>query len=336
MAEFHVLSGFLLNPRYVDALTPSTIMIDQDVSWVNLSGNGKTDPKTNLPIVGQIYFQTDESQLDDQDEGQIESIAIGIKRYFAAKFGPHLKPFQVGLVGYADHRGSEAYNLNLSLKRAKMVQSALDVHFMGERGGFYWRTRYQSIARGGGEGMERNPSLLHKDRRVNIVMARTYRAEIEFPPVAIHIQPRRQDLSRTFLMRTRGGVSLEAPYIAIGVQVLKVTVRNTRNGREVSMTFTGTGASMGLPIPIGINRPTDFEQITTPYYMEVTDFLGEGAIVSAGILYGSNVYEFYGPLQNGVAPAGDVKSNRPLVIKTSAGWDLNQGVGRVEGFWERD
>ncbi|WP_146030269.1 OmpA family protein [Methylocella silvestris] len=307
--------------------------VDQGESWVNLAGNGVKDPASTLPVVGQIYFRTNETALDDDDRDAIESIAVGLKRYFASEFGPHLRPFEMGLVGYADYRGAASYNLNLSLKRADMVRLALDEHFLGAKSTFYWRSRYRSLARGAGEGAERAPARLDKDRRVNIVMAKTYPQKIDFPGTEIRVSPRNKNISRHFLMRTRIGASATIPGAEISAQALFITIRNARSGEEIDLQFAALGGAIGLPF--GVNRPTDFQPFTTPYFMETTDFIGKGRLSSASLGFdGASIFEFFGPLENGVAPASDIAAKKPLSVP-STGWDFNVGLGGVEGLWEQ-
>jgi len=306
--------------------------IDQGESWVNLAGNGQLEPATKMPIVGQIFFRTDESSLDSDDLDAIESIAVGLKRFLGGTYGPHLQPFKLGFIGYADYRGAAAYNSKLSQRRADMVREEVDDHFLGSHSTFYWRSRYSSLSYGAGEGRERDRTLLYKDRRVDIVSEKTHRARVEFPDTEIHVSPNNPNLSKAFAMRTRYGLSVNAPVIEVAVQGLKIAIRNERTGEELKMQFAGGGASAGLPI--GINRPTTYSKFTTPYYMELTDFLGEGSITGAAVFVGTTNLEFFGPLASGAAPAIDVQMNKPLVV-TQGGWDFSAGVGGVTGSWER-
>ena len=88
---------------------------------------------------------------------------------------------------------------------------------------------------------------------------------------------------------------------------------------------------MGLPI--GFNRPTDFQHFQTPYHLKLVDFIGEGEVsgASAGFA-GTTHLMFRGPLLYGRAPKQDILLRKPLVVKTD-GWDLNIGVGGLKGTW---
>lgn len=305
-------------------------MLDQGESWVNLAGGGEIDPVTRKPVIGQIFFQTDEHALDASDVEAIQHLAIGMKQYLSASEGPYLRPFALGFVGWADHRGAAAYNTRLSERRAVMVKEAFDEHFTGALATPWWRQRYVSAAQGAGEGTERDRTRLHRDRRVNIVSNRTFRPRINFPPTEIRMRPRNSELSREFEIRTRIGGS--AGIGPIGVGGLLIEIRNRRNGKTIKLNFAGAGGSAGFRF--GANRPTDFERFETPYYLELIDFAGKGRISGISLGFGGATdLQFFGPVTNGRAPRTDIVLEKPLVV-TTKGWDLNVGLGGLEGIWE--
>lgn len=305
-------------------------MLDQGESWVNLAGGGEIDPVTKKAVIGQIFFKTDEHALDASDREAVQYLAIGMKQYLSAAEGPYLKPFALGFVGWADYRGAAAYNTRLSERRALIVKDAFDEHFTGALSTPYWRQRYVSASEGAGEGKERDRSRLYRDRRVNIVSNRTFRPRMNFPPTEIRMRPRNAELSREFEIRTRIGGS--AGIGPIGVGVLMIEIRNRRTGKTIKLSFAGAGGSAGFRF--GANRPTEFERFETPYYLELIDFVGRGRItgVSAGV-DGVTDLQFLGPVTNGRAPRTDILLEKPLLVRTK-GWDLNVGVGGVEGLWE--
>jgi hypothetical protein len=252
-----------------------------------------------------------------------------MKRYFASTWGEGLKPFTIGFVGWADYRGAAAYNTKLSERRAVMVKEAFDEHFLGPLSTPFWRQRYSSILHGAGEGKERNALSLHKDRRVDIVSSRTYESRLEFPGTKIELKPKSKELSRQFEIRTRFGIQVS---MMLGAALLKIEIRNRRNGKTIKLEIAGPAGSAGPSV--GLNRPTEFAPFDTPYYLELTDFAGRGEVsgISVGVAGASNLM-FYGPVDYGLAPKHDVLLGKPLVVKTS-GWDLNVGLGGMTGVWE--
>jgi hypothetical protein len=173
--------------------------IDQGESWVNLAGNGQLEPATKMPIVGQIFFRTDESSLDSDDLDAIESIAVGLKRFLGRTYGPHLQPFKLGFIGYADYRGAAAYNSKLSQRRADMVREEVDDHFLGSHSTFYWRSRFVLVVRRR-RGRERDRTLRTRTAG-SISSPRNAQGQGGISDTEIHVGPN-SNLSKAFAMRT--------------------------------------------------------------------------------------------------------------------------------------
>ena len=80
------------------------------------------DPDSTLvalgetPVLGTVLFDTDSSAIKPEFEPVIDKVAADI-----AKLGGGV----VGVVGHADQRGSDAYNVALGLRRAKAVYAAI-------------------------------------------------------------------------------------------------------------------------------------------------------------------------------------------------------------------
>ncbi|AKC86182.1 hypothetical protein WQ53_04735 [Pseudoxanthomonas suwonensis] len=80
------------------------------------------DPRSTLlslgqsPLLGTVLFDTDKSAIKPEFAPVIERIAADIER---------LGGGTVGVVGHADRRGSDAYNLALGLRRANAVHEAI-------------------------------------------------------------------------------------------------------------------------------------------------------------------------------------------------------------------
>ncbi len=81
-----------------------------------------TDPRSTLvqlgesPVLGTVLFDTDSSTIKPEFLPVIDKVAADI-----AKLGGGV----VGVVGHADKRGSDAYNVALGLRRAKAVYAAI-------------------------------------------------------------------------------------------------------------------------------------------------------------------------------------------------------------------
>jgi uncharacterized repeat protein (TIGR01451 family) len=80
------------------------------------------DPRSTLlslgesPVLGTVLFDTDKSAIKPEFAPVIEKIAADIE-----KLGGGV----VGVIGHADRRGSDAYNVALGLRRAKAVYEAI-------------------------------------------------------------------------------------------------------------------------------------------------------------------------------------------------------------------
>ena len=80
------------------------------------------DPRSTLvslgesPLLGTILFDTDKSAIKPEYVPVIEKIAADIE-----KLGGGV----VGVIGHADRRGSDAYNVALGMRRAKAVYEAI-------------------------------------------------------------------------------------------------------------------------------------------------------------------------------------------------------------------
>ncbi|MGY0505457.1 OmpA family protein, partial [Luteimonas sp. e5] len=87
------------------------------------------DPRSTLlslgesPVLGTILFDTDKSAIKPEFVPVIEKIAADIEE---------LGGGVVGVIGHADRRGSDAYNLALGMRRAKAVYEAIAAKLSAE------------------------------------------------------------------------------------------------------------------------------------------------------------------------------------------------------------
>lgn len=73
------------------------------------------------PVLGTVLFETDRDVVRPRYAPVIAAIARDIAKAAAAVDGPLV----VGVVGHADRRGSDAYNVALGLRRARAVHAAI-------------------------------------------------------------------------------------------------------------------------------------------------------------------------------------------------------------------
>jgi uncharacterized repeat protein (TIGR01451 family) len=74
------------------------------------------------PVLGTVLFDTDQAMVKPAYGALLDAVAADIKRRAANPDGM----LTIGIVGHADHRGSDQYNLVLGLRRAKAVFEALE------------------------------------------------------------------------------------------------------------------------------------------------------------------------------------------------------------------
>jgi outer membrane protein OmpA-like peptidoglycan-associated protein len=305
--------------------------IDQDESWMNLSGSETRKSATGDRIIGQIFFATAERNLDQNDVDVLDGLARYMKAFLASTEGPYLHPFTIGFIGWADFRGAASYNQRLSQERADMVRAYFDDQFTGSGGTLYWRGRYNAISQGLGEGKARG-SEIAQDRRVDITSNRRFKQVVEFEEKKIQGRISDTSLSRIFEFRVVFGYQIDV-VPGLSFAATRIELRNPRSGKRIKLKMLGLGAGVGLPV--GVSKPSDWQQVDVGVYMEVDDFEGRGEIISAsGGVDSGTIYSFYGPNDYGRTPEYQRLLDKSVDIKAN-GPDLSVGVGSVPGFWER-
>jgi OmpA family protein len=111
--------------------------------------------------IGQIYFPTAGHTLDDQDKDVLKKISASYQILLLGN--PTLSLY---FVGYADHRGSQGYNLDLSKKRAESVAG-----YIKNRGAFKNNRTWNCIIEPKGEkdSYQRAGSSHLNNRKNNII-----------------------------------------------------------------------------------------------------------------------------------------------------------------------
>ncbi|MCY7355512.1 MAG: DUF11 domain-containing protein, partial [Lysobacter sp.] len=104
----------LLTPEEAAGLTISlrTDLADPGSTLLSL---GRL-PNSMSPVLGTVLFDTDQATIKPQFRAVIDKVAADID---------NLGGGVIGVVGYADKRGSDAYNVALGLRRAKAVYTAI-------------------------------------------------------------------------------------------------------------------------------------------------------------------------------------------------------------------
>ena len=84
-----------------------------------MSLGGTTDGSG--PVLGSVLFDTDKADIKPGYAPVLDKVAADIEALAATARGELI----VGVVGKADARGGDAYNVQLGLRRAKAVYEAL-------------------------------------------------------------------------------------------------------------------------------------------------------------------------------------------------------------------
>ena len=288
----------------------------QKDSWC--SPTGHWDPAIRAQfkdLVGQIFFSTNDRQLDTQDRGALDA-ALDYWRSYHGNFYRRT-PVVFKFVGNADHRGNADYNARLSLQRATAVKSVFDMAFLGY-------PYYEAAAESLGESKATKADLAGS-RRVDIFtnFVIPMHQKIEFENHVLEGKYR-GERSRKFQMRSLSGGGVALGYI--GANIMAIEILDPRTDRTAMYRLFSLSGGLG----VGLNRPAiEFSDIDTKDFVTIDDFEGNGGIisVSAGVT-GAQLLRFDGPKERGV-------TTKSIVLPTT-GWDLNVGFSvDILGYWHR-
>ncbi|NLI34584.1 MAG: OmpA family protein [Deltaproteobacteria bacterium] len=289
-------------------------------SWFDPNGyyEGKPLKYPEGWLVAQIYFPTNVSTLGNPDKKVLDML---YSVYAPVLLGAKREIFK--LVGYADHRHTPQYNLNLGKSRALSVKQYLDNRFHTFRS-------YASIAESRGERYATKYTqidVLAGDRRVDVFAPCRIQSSVRLPPQTItgkYAGP----LSTRFRFRMLAGGG--AGKFIIGAQAFSIEVSNARTNKSAMYTYTGLGPGIG----ISINRPTGWEEKEVKdvngntVWLDVEDFEGPGKVASAGVGASGSIFIFEGPKERG--------RSKDAVFVGFTGVDIVVGVGvDVKGHWHR-
>jgi outer membrane protein OmpA-like peptidoglycan-associated protein len=142
-----------------------TRVVDIEVTVSSLDDSVReteAGPEVRFRLAADVLFAFDSARLDSGARSRLEQVSARLRRE---------QPRRVLIVGHTDSRGSDAYNLRLSRRRADAVRAALasrapgfDVRGRGEADPVAPNTRP--------DGSD-NPRGRARNRRVEIIFPRT-------------------------------------------------------------------------------------------------------------------------------------------------------------------
>jgi hypothetical protein len=164
----------------------------QERSWVSLEGTAE-DPS----LIGQVFFPFDSDRLDGRDRSAMTRLAKSLEGALESK------RVELWFVGFADQRGSTAYNQRLGMRRARAVKSCVDRMLGRERFPLY----SSKDALSHGEAKAARGRVSHArmalDRRVDIYSNFSPLRRIRVPTLVVEAHMARR-LSRREFRYTAG------------------------------------------------------------------------------------------------------------------------------------
>ena len=249
-------------------------------------------------LAAQIYFATDQSNLDASDK----NVLLQVYNYYSHLLaGPALRierpRVQFRFIGYADYRGGERRNLNLSSKRAETVAEYFSplknlpnfsqgIVAMGES------EQPQTVTPGSGS----ISAQLNRYRRVD-VLAKPVLTKVSNPPTLPANVPTG---SRYWAIRLVDSAGFSAGLA--GAYTARLEIVDMTHQMAMIFRFNAIGASKGLNIGASIDS-SDWKYVTAHQHLTFDDFVGHADHIgeSVAYLYGYSVDRFvlHGPLNKG-------------------------------------
>jgi outer membrane protein OmpA-like peptidoglycan-associated protein len=273
------------------AASHSFIVVDKDVKLQLEDRDG---------LVAEVYFATDESTIDVQDKAALLKV---YNLYAKLLYGSSLraKPPKVRFkfVGYADERGSEAHNLDLSRKRA----TAVEEYFSAFHSSPYFSRGI--VAMGEAEHPQRVTTVgspvsaqLSRYRRVDIFARPLLNKVPDRPTIVNPPDPG----SRFWAIRLIDSMSLSAG--PAGVSVARLEIVDMTHQMGMTFRFKAMGASLGAKVSASMDS-SGWQYFTTPQSLMFKDFEGHADHIGEGVAlgYGYSVDRFVllGPMRKGAA-----------------------------------
>lgn len=197
----------------------------------NVKAKSWVDVKRDTGHLGQIFFATDNAELDNHDMSVLDII---VKEYPPKLNANTSKIFFFQYFGYADHRHTKEHNYNLSQKRADAVALYLSGYLSPH-------TNYAPEAKGlgvdyNGIGRPATSKDLEEYRRVDI-----FAEPIKDPPPAPVEPKERPPRSSDWQARMRASASVSVGPISgdvFGLEIVDLT-------NKLSMLFRYLGLGLG-------------------------------------------------------------------------------------------
>jgi outer membrane protein OmpA-like peptidoglycan-associated protein len=251
-------------------------------------------------LVAQVFFATDQSNLDPSDRNTL----LQVYNYYAKLLaGPTLRRerprVHFRLVGYADYRGGETHNLNLSSKRAATVAEYFSplrsspnfsqgIVAMGEG------EHPQTVTPGGGLVS----AQLNHYRRVD-VLARPVLTKAPDPPPVVVAPPAG---SRRWAIRLIDNAGLSIGLA--GAYVARLEILDRTNQMAMTFRYKALGGSKGAKVSASVGGTHDsWQYVTTSEPLTFDDFVGHadhvGESVAFGYGYSVDRFILHGPLHKG-------------------------------------
>jgi outer membrane protein OmpA-like peptidoglycan-associated protein len=289
----------------------------QGQSWVNVN--------SSFGIIGQIFFQTDESSLDSQDMDQLDEII----QAYPPKLNVARDPVRFEFYGLADHRHITSHNLALSQKRAEAVRDYLRDRLQ--------HPKFLPVIKGLGEDPESRlfpatSEALSGFRRVDIFAEPIVRT----PPPTNPVPPLNRGSShwqaRLFDAISFGVQGVRGPEF----DMFKMEIRDAENRLRMFFQYKGPGISAAFhhkfDPPVEMSETTEFILFETRIAIKIQNFEGFARHTAAQLQLGAgpsiDIVHLLGPWHSVGADSvylgfgealGDFGNNFGASIGTSVG-----------------
>jgi len=148
-----------LDSRVVDIERPTADVIRRIESISGDIRTQETPDEVQVSLAADVLFAFDQSELTPAAAAQIDATAAQVQ---AESSGP------VAIVGHTDSMGTDAYNLDLSLRRANAVRDALAIKAPGLTYEVSGQGAAEPVAPNANDDGTDNPTGRARNRRVTI------------------------------------------------------------------------------------------------------------------------------------------------------------------------
>ncbi|MFL6333328.1 MAG: N-acetylmuramoyl-L-alanine amidase, partial [Pyrinomonadaceae bacterium] len=304
------------------AYRPARSLADASVgqSWVNVNNSDG--------LIGQIFFATDADRPDDGGYQQLEKIVNPYRPLLS------FKKVRFTVLGYADHRDTDAHNLDLSQRRAQNVSNYINQQWTG--GYSDQHENFVGDVRGLGELKESqffgfSADKLQGFRRVDIFAA---------PPKPTRIEPKQPEPPTPRSERWKArilssySVNLSVLEVPVAGTTFLVEIVDRTNHQRMYFRYKGLGASTSEKFNFSKGGEKEWKEFSTNLGIHMRDFEGfanyiEGSVKAGVAKLSTDVLIMLGPYhQVGANPV-------PLLwkdakFKVGVGGDASVCIGGLE------